>query len=382
MTAMPEKTRVLMIGPATFGPGGVAVSSHYLLQSLKTHPQIEVEILDSYAIRGSGIFAVPRLLQLFIRILRAASRCDVISFQSMATALPYIGWFLPLAAKLHGKPLIFRSFGGMYYDELSWPGRIVARFFLRRADVVLLQTKELMEKAENDGLRRVEWFPTARPMPKESPPAREGNCRRFVYVGHLKTAKGLQYLARAAEQLPDDASVDVYGPWRDYGKLFDLPADTFDGCKKIRYVGVLQHHDVVSTLRQYDALVFPTFMTGEGYSGIVLEAYAAGIPVIATRWRALPEIVEDGVSGLLVEPRDERAILDAMMRFYQDPSLYRRLAAGAVAKRTRFSLENQVNHFVRLCRELAAVSAGDGLDSSPEEPSAAAGVESPRRIAP
>jgi glycosyltransferase involved in cell wall biosynthesis len=339
----------MLIGPATPEPGGTTVSFRHLRHALCSQPQTVVTVLDSYGIRGSGIRAPLRLLRLLRGVVLGARRHDVISLHAMPTALPYVAWFLPLIAKLYGKPLIYRSFGGMYYDELSWPKRMLARHVLRRANVVLLQTRELMEKAACDRLRRVEWFPTARPMPAEVP-LRTGSCRRFAYVGHLKVTKGLQYLVRAAELLPSDASLDVYGPW------YDLPRNAFNDCRKVRYRGVLDIEEVVPTLRNYDALVFPTFMPEEGHSGIIPEAYAAGIPVIATRWKALPEIVEDGVTGLLVEPQDSRALLDAMLRLYDDAALYRRLVAGTQAKRKQFSLEEQVGHFLRICRELAAMA--------------------------
>jgi glycosyltransferase involved in cell wall biosynthesis len=342
-----RKLRILLIGPSTTILGGTSVSFNHLQNALEADPGVIIEVLSSFGIRGSGWAAPVRLLALMFRIVLAARRCDVISFHSMPSALPYVGWFLGVAARVCGKPLIYRAFGGMYYDELSWPGRVVARIFMQRASVVLLQTQELMNRAADDGLRRVEWCPTARPMGNE-PTSHRGTCRRFVFVGHLKTAKGLQYLTRAAEQLPDDASVDVYGPW------YDLPKDTFDGCKRIRYMHVLPNHEVVPTLRQYDALVFPTFMIGEGHSGIILEAYAAGIPVICTRWKALPEIVEDGVSGLLIEPESDLAILQAMMCLYLDGDLYRRLIAGGQISRGRFSQERQAEHFLGICREMAA----------------------------
>lgn len=341
-----RKIRLLLIGPSNAVPGGTAVSFDHLLHALESIPGVEVEVISSSGIRGCGGLAAVNLVRLFGNILLSARRCDVISLHAMPTALLYIGWFLPLVARFYKKPLIYRSFGGLYYDELPWVARLVARFFMRHSDVVLLQTKELIKKAENERLQRIEWFPTARPMPREDSIEHRGICRRFVFIGQLKIAKGLQFLARAAERLPDDASVDVYGPW------YDLPKDTFENKQKIRYIRILLNDEVVSTLRQYDALVFPSFMAEEGHSGIILEAYAAGIPVICTRWKALPEIVDEGKTGLLIEPQSEEAIFQAMMRLYHDGKLCRHLAAGGQFFRGRFSQEHQVEHFLTICRRL------------------------------
>ena len=61
----------------------------------------------------------------------------------------------------------------------------------------------------------------------------------------------------------------------------------------------------------------------------MLEALQCGRPVIATSWGSVPEVVEDGKSGLLVEPRSTAALREAIRRVIGDPELYRALCAGA-----------------------------------------------------
>jgi glycosyltransferase involved in cell wall biosynthesis len=340
--------RLLLIGPATLEiAGGISVSFHHLRNSLMQR-KLPIEVIDTAGIRQGRLRAPFALALFFWRVFRATRRSDVVTLHAMPTALPYVGWFILGVVTLQGVPLIYRAFGGGYHDELSGRcRRRLAAWFMRRASVVLLQTKQLTMRAATDTLRHTVWFPTARPVPERVSP-RSGPCRRFVYVGQLKIEKGLEYLARAAERLPADASVDVYGPW------YNLPRDTFAGRRGIRYVGELHPDEVVPTLSRYDATVIPTFLSMEGYPGIVLETYAAGIPVIATRWKAVPEVVHDGVSGILVEPRNERQIADAMMRLYEDTALYCRLARGSAAMRYEFSQERQTDRFIEVCRDALA----------------------------
>jgi glycosyltransferase involved in cell wall biosynthesis len=338
--------KLLLIGPASLGiAGGISVSFHHLRNSLLQRSDPEIEVVDTVGIRQRKLMAPFALSLFFWRVLRAAHRSDIVTLHAMPTALPYIGWFIWAVAALWGLPLIYRAFGGGYHDELTGRcRRRLAAWFMRRASVVLLQTKQLMDRAATDTLRQTVWFPTARPMPTRVAP-RTGPCRRFVYVGQLKIGKGLEYLARAAAHLPQDANVDVYGPW------YNLPRDTFAGRRGIRYVGELHPGEVVPTLNRYDACVIPTFLPMEGHPGIVLETCAAGIPIIATRWKAVPEIVKDGVSGILIEPRSEGQIADAMTRLYEDDSLYCRLAVGSAAMRHEFSQERQTDRFIEVCRD-------------------------------
>jgi glycosyltransferase involved in cell wall biosynthesis len=83
-------------------------------------------------------------------------------------------------------------------------------------------------------------------------------------------------------------------------------------------------------LRDADVLVLPVRQP-EGQPLVVLEAMAAGLPVVATRRGAIPEMVDDGVTGLLVPERDVGALAAALDRLRRDPA--RRRALGEAARR-------------------------------------------------
>jgi glycosyltransferase involved in cell wall biosynthesis len=79
-----------------------------------------------------------------------------------------------------------------------------------------------------------------------------------------------------------------------------------------------------------------------------MEAMASGLPVVASRISGIPELVEDGVSGLLVEPRDARGLADALARLETDPGLRRRLAeAGRSEVEAEFDLRKNAAVLVR-----------------------------------
>ena len=97
------------------------------------------------------------------------------------------------------------------------------------------------------------------------------------------------------------------------GEVFDMP---------LRY-------------RELDLAVVPS--RSEGQSLVVLEAWASGVPVIATRSGGPADMIEDGVNGLLVPPADPLALADALRRLIEDASLRRRLSeAGRQTVEKRF----------------------------------------------
>jgi glycosyltransferase involved in cell wall biosynthesis len=109
--------------------------------------------------------------------------------------------------------------------------------------------------------------------------------------------------------------------------------------------------DVPDLLSEAAISVLPSL--SEGTSNTLLESMAAGIPVVATRVGGNPEVVEDGVSGLLVPPRDSAALAAATGRLLEDPDLALRLGqAGMRRVAALFSIDGSVHQTERLYQRL------------------------------
>jgi glycosyltransferase involved in cell wall biosynthesis len=99
--------------------------------------------------------------------------------------------------------------------------------------------------------------------------------------------------------------------------------------------------DVYDLLNAFDIFIHPSLWEGFGLS--VLEAMAMGKPVIATQVSAIPELVEDGVTGFLVQPRDTAALSAMILKLARDPSLQKQLGEkGRERWKTFFSVERMV----------------------------------------
>ena len=103
--------------------------------------------------------------------------------------------------------------------------------------------------------------------------------------------------------------------------------------------------DVRGFMAGCDVIAFPTTPRfGEGFGLAALEAQAAGRPVVATRVASLPEVVADGETGLLVDPDDDRALADGLIRLASEAALRKRMGAGARSRTIRaFSLDAMVD---------------------------------------
>ncbi len=97
----------------------------------------------------------------------------------------------------------------------------------------------------------------------------------------------------------------------------------------VHFLGRRTREEIAEQLHQTDVVAVPSVPTDsgrrEGIPVVLMEAMASGVPVVASGISGIPELVEDGASGLLVPPRNPPALADALERLYRDPALRRRL---------------------------------------------------------
>jgi glycosyltransferase involved in cell wall biosynthesis len=177
----------------------------------------------------------------------------------------------------------------------------------------------------------------------------------LLAVGRLSREKAHADLLRAVALLARTSSsirnlrVVIVGEGPEGGALKHLA----------RQLGISDHvvfagqtSDVAPFYAAADVFVLPSHSEGSPY--VLLEAMAAGVPVVATAVGGVPEIVTNEESALLVAPRNEAAMAGALERVLSEPELARSLAAQALAlASTRFAPETQLRSLMRLYRELA-----------------------------
>jgi glycosyltransferase involved in cell wall biosynthesis len=107
----------------------------------------------------------------------------------------------------------------------------------------------------------------------------------------------------------------------------------------VRFTGHLSYKDVVRVLTAADVFVLPTYWV-EGMPTAILQALAAGLPVISTRAGGIPEVIQDGVHGFLVEPRAPAQLVDKILILLQNDTLRRQIGDTNVRlARDNFDIE-------------------------------------------
>jgi glycosyltransferase involved in cell wall biosynthesis len=178
----------------------------------------------------------------------------------------------------------------------------------------------------------------------------------FACVARLDATKGIDVLLRAfarVRQVHASASLTLVGGGEQ--RPFRTLAAELALAEHVRFAGQLPAHaDVAEVIRQSDVLVLPSRV--EGFGNVLLEAMASRVAVVASAVGGIPEIVSDGVTGLLVQPGDEVQLAGALLKLAEDHKLRGRLAAEGHRQVTdggRFSWEASVDAHCRLFQRLA-----------------------------
>lgn len=119
----------------------------------------------------------------------------------------------------------------------------------------------------------------------------------------------------AANRAYGETTLAVYGPVDEgYRSEFE---SLLEKCPHTSYEGCVEPERSVATISKYDALLFPTKWELEGIPGTIIDALAAGVPVIASRWGYYEEMLEDGVTGLSYKFGNQDLLTDSIMEFIE-----------------------------------------------------------------
>ena len=352
--------KVLLIGPLpspTEVIGGSKVSFQETVRNLQ-HRGFDVVVLNTtrpranlspLRRRASDLFAMMRIIRDMLPHLKDA---HVAVLNMSLFGLWFVVPCLSAYCRLAGVPLVLRFFGnGHRFYRFGPLARWFAGKMILRRPLVYVETMRLQKHLDAANVR---WLPNVRNVmprdPQRPRPETPRQVANMVFIGQLRMAKGVREALDASRDLPDDCRLTVFGPC-----MADMDMSLFEGHPRAAYGGTLAPDDVVDTLAEQDLLLFPSYWVSEGYPGVVVEAFQMGIPVVATRWNDIPELVEDGYNGLLVEPRSATALRAAVERLRDDPHLYQRLCQGARRTGERFRSAIWYDEIARELRSLVEV---------------------------
>lgn len=340
--------RVLAIGPRSPPITGPGLKNKYIQQGLENHG-LEVHWVNTLEQRPRTVFDILRNALTYDAYILSASTKVRLCIAPV------------LAPKLRSPAVNGALFpaGGEFAEELASLPASVREFYVRTFslfDGIYPQTDALAGKlqrlfGQGTAIRTV---PNLRPIPKTSPVRdsdREPQDRplRLAYVGRVKASKGLDDLLEAFSTVRErgvNAVLDIYGHFLPNDSYRESFLETCSHTAGVSFRGKLPNEAVIPTLRDADVFVFPTVYDGEGFPGVLVEAFAAGCPVIATDWNYNGDIVTPTVDGLLYDPHDVETLAGHIERLATDAETLESMQHNAYRTAKSYSVERVSDRIV------------------------------------
>ena len=259
---------------------------------------------------------------------------DVVSIHATKDVHFTIAPILVIWCKVFNKKITYHFFGGNFDIQYKKSPKFI-KYILNKTilnvDTLFFETKHLINYFKKIGNTNYIWLPNAR---KANPKSKSKKyAKRFVFISRIIPQKGIDIIIKAANQLPEDYIIDIYGPITKshYTKQF------FE-TNKVNYKGQLNPDQVISTLSKYDILLLPTYFEGEGYPGIIIEGLSLAKPIITTNWMAIPEIITHDYNGQLIKIKNSNALKKAILSYNE--TNYQQFSANALKSFENFNIEN------------------------------------------
>jgi len=157
-----------------------------------------------------------------------------------------------------------------------------------------------------------------------------GKHTTFLFVGNLYRDKGIfdaVHSLQKAHGTEYPVRLKIMGAFPDRETELELKSVIKEMDYTIEFLGICKGDEKWDAFKDADVFFFPSYYSSENQPLVILEAMAAGLPVLATHWRGIPGQVDHEVTGLLVEPKDLEALTNGAKRLASDPLLRQRLGA-------------------------------------------------------
>lgn len=366
---LPPGFRLALVGPLPPPSGGMANQTRQL-ERLWRAEGMDVELirtnrpyLPRWIERVRGVRAAFRLLPYVAALWRAAGRSSVMHVMANS------GWSWHLFAapaivigRLRSVPVVVNYRGGQAAGFVDRQYRLVGPV-LKRADLLVVPSGFLKAVFGERGFS-AEIVPNIIDVNRFRPRASDQGTRdvpRILVARNLEplydVASALRAFSLIVRRYPH-AELVIAGSGPERSSLEAL-ARSLAIAEQVRFTGRVDNDRMTELYQQADILLNTSLVDNMPIS--LLEAMASGVPIVSTDVGGIPHMVEDGVTGILVAPRNPEATANALLRLLDDPVRMRRLREKALDAVQAYHWDNVrvqwISVYGKLAKEAAHVAA-------------------------
>ena len=333
--------QVLFVGWVNQGKppvDGETTKNQYIIAELKKY--CKVTVLDFYQ-KNRHPWIYLQALWAFI----TQPKATII----LSTSAKNVYGMLKLFKALHvRRDIIHWVIGGAFGKHIQ-EGRFKAGIF-NYVKYNLVQCKGMIAELESAGVNNAKFVSNFKPityypdLEKAIADRQTSDKLRFVFLSRIMPDKGCDYLLEAIQMLngkglQDKFVVDFYGKIdASYQKTFMQKLNNLDNANYNSLLD-LRTTEGYDTLATYHAMVFPTYWKGEGFAGVFIDAFIAGLPVLASDWAYNAEILSAGQIGLVYPTHDVTALANTMEKCILGKADLTRMSIRARAEAVKYQAD-------------------------------------------
>ncbi len=339
--------RVVILGH--FGGGkdffdGQTVKTKILFDELDNKTDWEIRKIDTYWKKKHPI----RLIMKFLwALVRRDDMIVLLSCNGMKTFFPIMYYF----AKIWKVRIFHDVIGGNLDKHVMNNKRFVK--YLNVFEVNWVETDILKKKLEEYNINNCEVIPNFKRLKIiEEKDFRHENVEpyRFCTFSRVMKEKGIEDSITTIEKINEEymrnvCCLDIYGVIDD-DYLDDFNRIIKNSSSAIKYCGIVPYDKSVDVLKEYYALLFPTFWKGEGFPGTIIDAFSSGIPVIASDWNSNKEIICHGKNGYLYPYDSIHTLKDGIISMIDNTDNYEKMKKQCIIDAKRYQPDIYINKII------------------------------------
>jgi len=222
-----------------------------------------------------------------------------------------------------------------------------------RADVfgiakhTLVQSPLMVTQLKECGIKGVRQIYNCKPIPCYPTIKQPQGVFRFVFLSRIMPEKGCGDILEAARQmnsqgLTERFSIDFYGKIDDgYKPVFETALASLPNVHYAGYLDLAQPAGY-DRLAEYDVMLFPTYWKGEGFAGVFIDAFIAGLPLIASEWAHNRQFLRKGETALFIPVHDVQALARKMQECVEGRVDVPRMKKYCQTEAQKYSIDNVI----------------------------------------
>ena len=324
-------------GAGLDGTDGQTIKTRVVTAALdKQFGENDVLRIDTHGSKLAGLVKAPFQV---VKALKKARNVIIFPAQNgIRIFVPLLTFFKKF---FKGRRLHYSVIGGWLPEFLKDKPGLEKK--LKKFDGIYVETNTMKNALEARGFANIFVVPNCKELAvlkKDELVYPSGEPYALCTFSRVMQQKGIEDAVNAVKAVNEKYGRIVY-TLDIYGQVDAGQVEWFENLKanfpdSVRYRGLVEFSGSVEVLKNYFALLFPTLFYTEGIPGTIIDAYAAGIPVISAKWQSFPDVVDDGATGIGYEFGKFEDLVSILSDIAENPEKLNDLKENCIKKAEQF----------------------------------------------